>query len=101
MNDELKPCPFCGGDVECIEMGGHSWNVSCKNPRCIGHNINLFSSEQAARDAWDRRATPDIVFCRDCNQSAEIDGVSVKCLKRMTVVRAHDFCSYGKRKEKP
>lgn len=56
MTDELKPCPFCGGEAE-YELS--EWNTSprehdicCKNG-CAGVSM---TSKQQAITAWDTRA---------------------------------------------
>jgi len=38
---ELKPCPFCGGEVELIDMThdgvGNPYSIQCKTGWCLGH----------------------------------------------------------------
>ena len=54
MNDELKPCPFCGGLAR-IEAVHHrysdTFNVCCEE---CGAEIVMFE-EQEAVGAWNRR----------------------------------------------
>lgn len=57
MSTELKPCPFCGGDVE-IESwaSGNQWRAECSE--CgVGESYN--PTRQAAIDFWNSRHVPD------------------------------------------
>ena len=66
MTEELKPCPFCGGEAQSISTTyGNGDAVECK--RChatsadfmYGGDINgEYTSKyyQAAREAWNTRA---------------------------------------------
>lgn len=60
--EELKKCPFCGGDAAISydpdgveDTMGHKWrwNVVCN--RCAA-STGLCHSEQKAKEAWNRRA---------------------------------------------
>lgn len=55
MNDELKPCPFCGGEAELLIVPNREaeWVVKCLNKCC-----NQFprASKEEAINAWNRRA---------------------------------------------
>lgn len=68
--EELKSCPFCGGDAEMeIKYGDYGYNpdiysVKCK--RCnakIGKVSNNYAdlSDDVVK-AWNRRASDDSVF---------------------------------------
>lgn len=55
--NELKPCPFCGGEAEIICVPDYSrnacvWLVKCKKSCC--HQMP-FQSEHDAVEAWNRR----------------------------------------------
>lgn len=60
MNEELKPCPFCGGKpiIEHWTSDGKMYMVKCNNPDCPvpaesyskGHNMIEVIAE------WNRRA---------------------------------------------
>ena len=50
---ELKPCPFCGGDVDFL---GNTVSIKCKE--CGGAFIvtNPLISKLEVKEAWNRRA---------------------------------------------
>ncbi len=55
--DELKPCPFCGGEAETIKSFLYGkvagYTVSCKKCGC---ELKMYTSKQNAEKAWNRRA---------------------------------------------
>lgn len=61
INDELLPCPFCGGDAMLTGGARGSANVfyvSCNSCNAIGEKFgSKFEDEvkQQARDAWNKR----------------------------------------------
>ena len=55
MSEELKPCPFCGGDVEIAEGMNEAW-VSCSNKQCGMGASGMFSTRKKAIAAWNTRA---------------------------------------------
>jgi Lar family restriction alleviation protein len=63
-NEELKPCPFCGGDKNTICKtdydGKDSYAVSCRYPDCHGAIFTLgygyFPTKDQAIAAWNTRA---------------------------------------------
>jgi Lar family restriction alleviation protein len=67
MSDDLKPCPFCGGDKSIICRtdydGGDAYAVSCRYSDCHGHIFTLghgyFSTKEEAIAAWNTRADAD------------------------------------------
>jgi Lar family restriction alleviation protein len=58
MTEQLKPCPFCGGDVYTIQnLDDGSDNYGTYFVRCTECPANVFSfaSEQQAIDKWNTR----------------------------------------------
>ena len=59
MNEELKPCPFCGGKAEIIIEYG-TVTVGCTNKECdITMGKAVFTDEEAIQH-WNRRANDEI-----------------------------------------
>lgn len=58
---ELKPCPFCGGTAEMIEIPhiprGTDYTPRCKNPSCCGRLTKKWAYRETAVIMWNRRAT--------------------------------------------
>lgn len=63
MSDDLKPCPFCGGDKNIICRtdydGRDAYAVSCRYPECHGAIFMLgygyFTTKEEAIAAWNTR----------------------------------------------
>jgi Lar family restriction alleviation protein len=55
VTDELKPCPFCGGEAVLDNVYDSLWDVACPNEDCMG-SIGLQPTRGMAIDAWNRRA---------------------------------------------
>ena len=65
MSNELKPCPFCGSEVQLAINGlvykRHGWKayvIVCTNWNCIcatGIGDSQFETEEEAAKAWNRR----------------------------------------------
>jgi hypothetical protein len=75
MNDELKPCPFCGGEAtifqipqnttaEYVQHPKWTWfysglfTIGCETDGCMANYNNvamLFVNPQSAINAWNRR----------------------------------------------
>ena len=60
---KLKPCPFCGGEAELVDIDPAGMlgtydpiTVHCKECEC---NTNWFSEEWEAIEAWNRRVSND------------------------------------------
>jgi len=54
MTDELKPCPFCGGEAACIEET--AWVIGCFNGQCAAAPSVWEPSKEMAIAAWNTRA---------------------------------------------
>lgn len=61
MAEKLKPCPFCGGEAELVNIDAAGVQgipdpvtVCCKECKC---STNWFSKEWEAIDAWNSRAS--------------------------------------------
>lgn len=55
MTDELKPCPFCGGEAV-NNFDGECYEISCE--LCFS-GTDWFEIEDVAISAWNRRAEPE------------------------------------------
>lgn len=51
MSEELKPCPFCGGEA-ILEWEGDSYVISCKE---CNAEITFEQTRKSAIKAWNRR----------------------------------------------
>ena len=60
MSDELKPCPFCGGDAFLRDDVSHgtAFFIGCATEECFGE-IHWAYTEAEAVASWNTRATPD------------------------------------------
>lgn len=60
MSEELKPCPFCGGEAhiaERITYGGKLYGACCYGTLCPGSEPFPWCLDyEDAADAWNRRA---------------------------------------------
>jgi len=52
MNNELKPCPFCGSGRMEVKLGKVRYSMMCKN--CFAEGGSA-STEEGAIAAWNRR----------------------------------------------
>ena len=59
MNDELKPCPFCGGKAILDETNENEVFVGCYD--CYAHT-GLYCYKQDAIDVWNKRAQPEFTL---------------------------------------
>ncbi|MDD4566088.1 MAG: Lar family restriction alleviation protein [Eubacteriales bacterium] len=62
--NELKPCPFCGGEAKLMNYNG--FGVQCKDEICIGHDLlPACVTREDAIAAWNRRVNGWIPFVMD------------------------------------
>lgn len=55
VSKELKPCPFCGGNMQKVKSSGRwGWFVSCACA-AVGPSAD---SREGAIEAWNRRSEP-------------------------------------------
>ena len=80
MTDELKDCPFCGGNPELItNQDGNIQQVRC--PVCGAHNFWGIN----AKELWNRRTRKDTSLkpCPVCGHKGSVyyafDAVCVQC----------------------
>ena len=61
MNDDLKPCPFCGDKYISISRKGYGVSVGCNSAGCFGCHVysREFESKEKAINAWNRRKDGD------------------------------------------
>ena len=60
MSKELKPCPFCGGEAELINIGKvySKYRVICHTDGCINSAVKVaYLGKEAATAAWNKRVT--------------------------------------------
>lgn len=64
MQNELKPCPFCGGKATITkmlykELNSHQmvYVISCTNDKCLMEEVRTFSDHDLNRvcESWNRR----------------------------------------------
>ena len=64
MNNELKPCPFCGGEVVPFHAKSDSppidlgWRFFCKNNCCM--QVKFYKTYEEAVDDWNERCDNDL-----------------------------------------
>jgi Lar family restriction alleviation protein len=58
MTEELKPCPFCGGEVKASKISRYSQRhqVACYSQICAAQPSIVESKKSVAISAWNSRA---------------------------------------------
>lgn len=71
MSEELRPCPFCGGEAEFETYGGTACAVTCRKCHCGTPTVSLNDGERAV-EAWNRRTwrTCQIIVSVDRNPAS-------------------------------
>ena len=60
MNEELKPCPFCGAEGDITYNYDKKFVPYCTNNDCFLNEIDYgFETEQEAIESWNRRASDE------------------------------------------
>ena len=77
MSDDLKPCPFCGGEASKIHASGLFERVYCKD--CFAQTGGLHSDRAMAKKAWNTRPA-----------DAAIEELEAKLAKAVEALRAVD-----------
>lgn len=91
MSDELKPCPFCGGDAE-IREGEEMAYVQCL--RMSMHKAIFYDGDNNAAaevaEQWNRRTGPTICVGAATVQKLTIEG-HVTFENGVTLIAADEF----------
>ena len=116
--NELKPCPFCGGEAK-LHKKGNKFYVECDGD--CWTQTSKYSYQEDAIKAWndlERRKEEnaptvdavEVVRCKDCKyyfqdeiygeicRHPELD-FEIECYDHWINTKPEDFCSYGERKE--
>ena len=56
--EELKPCPFCGGEAEMLNYSETEWIVHCR--MCDGMVERWRETKKEAIEQWNRRTNNEI-----------------------------------------
>ena len=49
---ELKRCPFCGGEAETYPYYFNEWYIGCRECSC---DLGVFDTKEEAIEAWNKR----------------------------------------------
>ena len=88
--ENLKPCPFCGGEADCNDGGicdkdgNPVWWVECLS--CGANVEGSENTEEAAMLAWNTRPTPT-PEALSLGQLMQMDGEPVMVLSDITIMR--------------
>ena len=69
--EELKPCPFCGGEAQIVSKPYEpKFCVGCDDDTCLGFSGLgwLYDSGQEAAAAWNRRAERTCRIEEECDE---------------------------------
>lgn len=61
MNENLKPCPFCGSKQVEVRQIKDGWSIGCATTNCLCQwwFTRQFTDKEQAIKAWNRRADND------------------------------------------
>ncbi len=54
---KLRPCPFCGGEAETVQVYANEWYVECSKCPCT--MIGGYYTEEDAMTAWNKRTVEE------------------------------------------
>jgi AbrB family looped-hinge helix DNA binding protein len=57
VNEELKPCPFCGSPAELYGEEDMIWAICSNNNCCMAYPVAKFDEPEDATEAWNKRTT--------------------------------------------
>ena len=83
MSNELKPCPFCGGQAKVIDK----WRVVCDTAGCCGSFFYSFGTLDRAVEGWNKRQSTEL----------EAERAKVAKLRKAAMEYHHEdgTCSWG------
>ena len=92
-HDDLRPCPFCGGEATVIEFPNSLWDKFapvCENHKCVAFYIGysdegLYNTEEKAIEAWNTRTDVSETNVGKIRAKA-IDEVAEKIKEHMQIV---------------
>ena len=62
MSEELKPCPFCGGEAEIVQVHKNVY-VRCRKCGALAGDVSF--KEKVAIAAWNKRSYKDVLFSQE------------------------------------
>ncbi|MDX1473345.1 MAG: Lar family restriction alleviation protein [Reinekea sp.] len=90
MSDELKPCPFCGGEAG-FEYDSGMVYIECDD--CFA-TTGLFMSQDIAAKKWNTRAQPTIADYLKANEAmltkTKAKMVSIDSLKQFAGIKGYN-----------
>lgn len=87
--EELKPCPFCGGEAVLWSPSIYDYRIGCKDD-CIPCKIEVYNEdEQDCIAAWNTRAKP---AAQNDEAKAALDEFIYACEKGMEIRKLTKFC---------
>ena len=106
--NELKPCPFCGGEASLdydFNGIGVTYGIHCPECHCAIIDTGTYSKDEAIT-AWNRRVQPELTRCEKCvywDKSASFMSAHACAFwssgKKTRYTENHEFCSFAKKGE--
>ena len=87
MTNELKPCPFCGGETEWWQQFGWDREPLGYMAGCCSCGIQTWicDTKEQAIEAWNKRAEPQKVAVANVTFTQEqIDEIKEYCLRNLS-----------------